>query len=460
MSPSPASTERPSFWEKLAYALGDTGTALAWRPLMTFLPIFYTDTVGIPGAAVATLLLVARVSDGFTDVAMGTIADRTQTRWGRYRPWILWSAVPFGLLLALAFTSPGLGDTGNLVWAYVTYILLTLAFTASNVPYSSLTGVITGHVRERTVVSSFRFFGAFAGGALALGLAERLVTYFGQGDDARGYTITFSIYGAMLAAFLLITFFGTRERVQPQITKTRLLDDLHDLLRNHAWLILLLVGFLWVTYVAIRQGVIMYYFTHYMERRDLVGPYMTALVLASLAATVVTPVLARWMGQRTLFLGAMAVSGAAAAATYLAGPDNLPLIFTLGIVSDFAAGAFPVLFFSMLGDAADYSEYKFGHRATGLVYSSGTFAIKLGSGIAGAVMLYVLGRYGYSGTEEVKSATALEGIRLVMSVVPTAFIVACAAVLISYPLTRRRMEEIQHALEERRREVTLRKDLP
>lgn len=448
-APTPLSA-RPGLGEKLAYALGDAGTALAWRPLMTFLPIFYTDTVGLPAAAVGWLLLVTRFSDGVTDVVMGGIADRTRSPWGRFRPWLLWSALPFGLMLALTFTTPGWGATGNLVWAYATYFLLTLAFTANNVPYSSLMGVLTGDVKERTRVSAFRFFGAFAGGGVALGLANWLIATFGQGNDRLGYTYTFILYGALLAGCSLITFAGTRERVQPPAQPVRIADDFRDLVGNRAWWLLLVMGFLWVSYIGMRQGAVEYYFRHYLGRPELSGPFLVMQVVTSCLAAVATPLLAQRVCQRQLFLGALAIAGLGSAATYLAGPGDVALVYALGFVAELGAGALPVLFFAMLGDAADASEYTHRRRATGLIYSSGTFAIKMGSGVAGAVAAFVLSRFHYDGTALAHTAEALQGVRLNMSLVPPVFLVACAGLTLLYPLTRRRMVEIERDLEQRR----------
>jgi GPH family glycoside/pentoside/hexuronide:cation symporter len=440
-----------SFGEKIGYAMGDTAANLAWRPLIAFLPIFYTDTFGLSATVVGFLLLFCRIFDGFVDVTMGTIADRTQTKWGKFRPWLLWTAVPFGLLLALTFTTPNFELSGKLIWAYVTYILLNILYSMNNIPYSALMGVITGDVKERTTVSSFRFFGAYAGGAIALGLATYLIRNLGKGNDQMGYQYTFIIFGALLAILSLVTFFTTKERIKPPKTQvTNLKDDLKDLVHNRPWLIMLAIGFLWVTFNSIKQGATMYYFAYYLGRTDLVSYYMVALIVASMISTLVTPSLSARFGKKNLFSGVMIMTGVLTSLIFFAKPTDVYLVFSLGVISELAAGVMPILFFAMLGDAADYSEFKNNRRATGLVFSAGTLALKVGSGVAGAITLFVLSFYGYDGKVSEKITGALEGIKLNMSIVPTIFILIAVAVLIFYPLSKEKMIEVESELRARK----------
>ena len=234
--------DRPiSFIEKVGYALGDTAANIAWRTIGPFLPIFYTDVFGLGTAAVATLLFVIRLGDGVTDLAMGLVADRTKTKWGKFRPWLLWTALPFGVALILQFTTPNLSLTGKLIWAYATSIFYTLAYTANNIPYSALMGVMTGDVKERTELSSFRFFGAYFGGIIATIGVISLVDILGNGNENLGYQYTMYVLAAILASFSIITFLTTRERVPaPENSTLHLKEDLNDLIKNRAWLILLL----------------------------------------------------------------------------------------------------------------------------------------------------------------------------------------------------------------------------
>lgn len=441
--------------EKVGYALGDTATNLAWRTLTTFLLVFYTDVYGLNPADAGILLLVTRMSDGITDVIMGIIADRTNTKAGKFRPWILWTAVPFGLLMALTFTTPDLGYNGKLLYAYVTYILLTLAYTANNVPYSALMGVMTPDHKERTSLSSYRFAGAYFGGIITQGFLIYLVAFFGQGNENLGYRYSVYFFAALLIIFLLISYFTTKERVKPtQIEKPNIGNDLKDLIKNKPWVIMLITGFLFVVYNSIKQGITVIYFKRYLENETLAASYMIALLIASVVAALVTTSFSNRIGKRNLFIAVMIFSGITNGLIYFLSPGDKIMLFILGSVSEFGAGMMPVLFFSMLGDAADYSEWKTGRRATGLVYSAGTFAMKFGGGVAGAVIGFVLAGYGYDGMDDSTMTNALPGIKLVMSWIPVIFTIISIGVLLYYPLTKQKMTKISNDLQIRRNNST------
>ena len=199
--------------EKIGYSLGDAAANLVWRGALAYLAFFYTDTFGLSAAAAAMLVLLVRLSDGVTDIIVGMVADRTKTRWGKYRPWILWSSPFLAVFMVLCFTTPDWSSEAKLVYAYVTYIGLTLAYTLNNVPYSSLMGVMTGSDQERVSLSGWRFFGAFFGGLLVMGFLPDLVSYFGGGNDAKGYQYTMYLFAVILLVMMVITFATTRERV-------------------------------------------------------------------------------------------------------------------------------------------------------------------------------------------------------------------------------------------------------
>jgi GPH family glycoside/pentoside/hexuronide:cation symporter len=438
--------------EKIAYALGDTASNIAWRTLTTFLLVFYTDVFGISAAAAGTLLLVTRLSDGVTDVIMGMVADRTHTVQGKFRPWILWTALPLGIVLALTFTTPDFGPTGKLVYAYLTYIALTLIYTASNVPYSALMGVMTADEKERTSLSSFRFAGAYLGGIITQGFLIYLVLWLGNGNENQGYQYAIYLLSAVLTGFLLITYFTTRERVKPtqSDSQSNILADLSDLIKNKPWVILLIVGFLFVTYNSIKQGITVIYFKRYLDNETLAASYMVVLLVVSMVAALLTTPLANYLGKKNLFIYVMLFSGATNALLYLAGPEDHIFIFVMGTLSEFGAGIMPVLFFAMLGDAADYSEWKNGRRATGLVFSAGTFAMKFGGGAAGAIIGFVLASYGYDGMVESTVAGALPGIQMLMSWVPALVVIPAVLALLMYPLSKDKLTEMAVALEKRR----------
>ena len=442
-----------SFGEKLGYSLGDAAANLAWRPLMAFLPIFYTDTFGLPEAAVGLLLVLTRSFDGVTDVIMGTIADRTESRWGKFRPYLLFTAVPFGLLLALTFTAPDFTATGKLIWAYTTYVLLTLAYTANNVPYSSLSGVMTGNVLERTSISSFRFFGAYFGGLISIGFLPKLVELLGGGEiNAKGYQYTFYFLAFLLIVFSVIAFASTKERIKPpKSQRSSIKSDFRDLIKNRPWIIMLIVGFFWVTYNSIRQGAAPYYFKWYLGKETMVGAFFIGVILASMVSSFIATPLTNFFGKRKLFILVMAVSGLFTCGIYFVPQNNIPMYFMLGILAELAAGIMPILFFAMLGDAADFSEYTNNRRATGLTFSAGTFAMKFGGGMAGVAMMFVLRIQGYVGKGIIEqSEKALKGIRLINSFVPVIFIILAILVILFYPLTTEKMKQIESELKTRK----------
>lgn len=455
-----------TFKEKIGYALGDTAANIAWRTIGPFLPIFYTDVFGLEAAVAATLLFIIRLGDGVTDLIMGNIADRTKSKYGKFRPWLLWTALPFGIALVLQFTTPDLSLTGKIIWAYTTSIFYTLTYTANNVPYSALMGVMTSDVKERTELSSYRFFGAYFGGIIATIGVIALVDYLGQGNENLGYQYTMYVLAFILAGFSLITFYTTRERV-PAVVTNDIKEDYKDLIQNRAWLILLFIGFVFVTYNVIKQSATMYYFTHYVNdesnlfgsltawggKNGLAGLYLLSLLVISMISTIFAPALTRKFGKAKLFIISILFSAITAGAMYWLDANQVGTIFTLGIISEFGAGLMPVLFFAMLGDAADYSEYKNGRRATGLIYSAGTFAMKFGGGMAGFMTLMILNWYNYNGDETVaKTPEMLEGIKLNMSIVPAVFVLIGIVALLFYPLTSRKVKEVETALAERRAE--------
>jgi GPH family glycoside/pentoside/hexuronide:cation symporter len=532
--------EKLAIKEKIGYALGDGAANIAWRGVATFLFIFYTDVFGLNPATVGLLMLIARSGDGIIDILMGIVCDRTNSKYGKFRPWILWTAIPLGVTLSLLFTSPNLGPTGKVLYAYVTYLIFFLMYTANNIPYGALMAVMTGDDKERTSLGSYRMVGAFSGGMLVQGALLFLVAHFGninptvkldkiepqkyevtvsapedvknvniktkdgialfawadtiahkganvatQGksfsmeankpysfivsgeenldakhitiiDQKRGYSNSIYLLSVFLSFFLILTFTSTKERVlPPKEQETNLRKDLKDLIRNRPWIILLVIGLLFNVYNSIKQGITVIYFTHYLHHQLLAASYMVGLMIASIAGAMATSPLGRLWGKRRLFIYALIFSGAVNALLVFCGPQNIIGIFTLGVISEFAAAIFPTLFFAMLGDAADYSEYKNGRRATGLVYSAGSFATKFGGGIAGAIIGLVLAAFSYDGMNEVAIKGAIPGIIMLMSWIPTVIALIAAGVMALYPLDQKKMDEITDELNNRRKAVVV-----
>lgn len=516
--------------EKIGYALGDGAANIAWRGVATYLIVFYTDVFGLAPAAVGLLMLIARSGDGLSDILMGIVGDRTKSKFGKFRPWILWTAIPLGIMLSLLFTAPNLSPNGKLAYAYITYIIFTLVYTANNIPYGALMAVMTVDDKERTSIGSYRMVGAFAGGMLVQGALLYLVAHFGNVnpsitvaplnesqcivtlstdkdvenaglstkdgltyfyqynkedaqkqisfsmiaeeayqffstseeiklqksdiqliDQSKGYSQSMYALSIILAICLLITFFSTKERiVSAPKEESNLKSDFHDLIRNKPWIILLCIGLLFNIYNSIKQGITVIYFTHYLHNQLLAASFMVGLTMASIFGAMITTPLARRWGKRNLFVYALLFSAAVNALLIFCAAEDITAIFAIGIISEFAAAIFPTLFFAMLGDVADYSEWKNGRRATGLIYSAGSFATKFGGGIAGAIIGLVLSAFAYNGQNPASIEGAIPGIKMLMSWIPSIVAVIGAFIMSLYPLNQEKMNIITHDLKERR----------
>jgi len=445
--------------ERIGYALGDTAANFIWRAVIVFLPFFLTDAAGIGPAAVGVLLLVCRVWDGVADLAMGLIVDRTHTRWGKFRPWILWSAVPLAVLGVLTFSAPAPAPdaTGRLAYAYLTYGALVVCYTMNNVPYNALMGVMSASPSERSSISSYRFFFAFLGALLLQGCFLPLL---GALDDPRAspaarYTAAMTVFSGLALVLFVVTFATTRERVHPPVAqRSSVQQDVADLLRNRPWLVLFGVGILFVTFTTLKNGAIVYYFTYYVGNAGLAGPFMVVGLVGAMAGAAATGTLAGWVGKRRLMLCSLGLGTTASALLYVARPSDVGLMFTLGTLTELSTGPIVTLFFAMLADAADYSEWCYHRRATGLCYSAGTVAMKFGAGVGGALTGLLLAAFGYvaaSGvTDARQSATALHGIRLLISVLPAAVALLTLATFLFYTLDEPRLAQIERDLALRR----------
>jgi len=443
--------EKLSIKEKIGYGLGDTATNLTFRTITVFLTFFYTDVFGISAATIATLFLIVRLWDACNDLIMGIIADRTNTRWGKFRPWILWMALPFGILTLLTFITPDFSYVGKVIYAYVTYMLLMMVFTASNMPYSALSGVMTSDPVERTSLSSYRFVGAFVGALLAQGLNIPLTEFFGKGDQVKGYQWTIAVFAAISVILFVITFLTTKERVYPpKEQKNSLKSDLRELMANKPWVIIFFIGVLFVTFSSLRQGITLYYFKYYLKNTSLATGFMVAGLIAAMIGAGITNVFAKKIGKQKLFIITMLIAGIGAFVLYFVKTDQLAIIYALNISIEFVGGLMPVLFFAMLADSADYAEWKFQRRSTGIIFSAGTFAIKTGIMVAGAGIGWLLSYFGYVANVE-QTANTMIGIRLLFSILPAVLILIAVGVIWFYPITESKLTEIQLELQKRRK---------
>lgn len=438
--------------EKLGYALGDVASNFYWRVFDVFLFIFYTDVFGIPAAAVGTMMLVTRIIDAFSDPLMGALADRTQSRWGKFRPYLLWGIVPLAAAGVLTFTVPDMGQDGKLVWAYGTYIFMMLAYTFINVPYGALLGVITHDSKQRTALSSFRFIGAFSGGTLVAYLTPELVDWLGQGDIARGWQFSMLLYGIIAAVLFVLCFKATRERVQPQNpTNASIKQDLFDLLQNKPWLILFGLALIIMVTITLRSSSGTFYFKYYVGREDLIGAFISSYMLALAAGAALAPVMVRFMDKRRLLLLLMLAVAVQSLAFYWVDKSNITLIFALQIGIGICLGPKSPIVFSMYADTADYSEWRTGRRATAMTFSAAAFSQKLGGAIAGATIGWLLAAMGYA-ANQVQSSSSELGIVLLMSIVPAIFALLAVVCVYFYNLDERQLSGIQAELTHRKQQ--------
>ncbi len=442
---------RLSVKEKLGYGLGDTASHFVWDMVGFWILIFYTDTFGISAAAAGTIMFIARLWDMASDPLMGVISDRTRTRWGKFRPYVLWTAVPYGVLAVLAFSTPDLDQTGKVIYAAVTYLLLMTAYTAINLPYSSLGAVMTSDSYERTSLNTYRFVCAFAGQLVVSGLALTLAGYFGQGDNAKGYRLTVTLFALIAVVLFFVTFLSTRERIQPPRTQQdSLRQDFGILLSNRPWVILATVGVVSFVMFALQNLSLAYYFKYYIGREESVQLFNVVGSVALIVALPLSKPLAQRFGKKNVFIGSSLLSGLFFILLYLPGAESLGWVYALNILGKMAYAPAVPLLWTMIADAADYAEWTSGRRATGLFFSAATFAQKGGWGLGGALAGWLLAAYGYVEKSAEQTALALTGIKLLISVFPGLLYMSCALALIFYNLDDATCEVMRQELEERR----------
>lgn len=435
--------------EKVGYALGDTASNLYFQTFMIFMMFYYTDVFGIPAAAVGTMFFVVRSTDAVADPLMGMLADRTRTRFGRFRPYLLWGALPMALTGVAAFTVPQLDITGKLVYAYVTYTLVMLMYTAVNIPYGALMGVMSGSSTERTSLSSFRFIGAFAGAVFVQTFTTELVARLGGGDPALGYQLTVAFYGVLAMLMFVAAFVTTRERVEPAEVQTSFGGDLRDLAGNRPWWVMLVLGWLVLAAFSVRGGTTIYYVKYILGDGSLVGVFLAVGGVANILGVALTAPLAKLLGKKRLYVLAMALGAVLTCLFFFIPPTSLVLVFGCHIALSFVLGPTAPIVWAMYADTADYSEWRTGRRATGLVFSAATFAQKLGWGAGGVLLGALLSAFGYV-PNVAQSPSSLLGIVLLMSVIPGALMFLAVGCMGLYELDDERMAVIELELAAKR----------
>ena len=487
-------TQKLAVREKLGYAMGDIATNFFFQSMVLYQTRFYTDTVGLSAVAVGTMFLVLRLADAVFDPFIGALSDRTRTRWGSFRPWVLWTAVPFGLIFWLVYVTPNVGAQGKLLYAYLTYTLVMMLYSANNTPYSALMGVMTPDASERSSLASYRFVGALIGQFIIQALPLPLVAKFGGGDSARGWAVTMGIFGGLIVVLNLITFASTRERVLPPPgDRHPLKDDLKDVFTCRPWLVMFILTLLVFTMLVVRGSSSNYFFAYYLDQDQLkeflgkvglvglgAGPVTgwkaaldglgllvkpdssnaaaVGLSLFFVVGSVVQIVgiifskpLADRFGKKAVFIAGVSVTTVATLGVFFVGPASVGLLFWLGILWAVGWGPTIPLLWVMIADVADFSEWKTSRRATGFMYAGILFALKAGLSLGGALSAWVIDAYGYV-PNVAQTEHALLGIRLGASVYPAIALGLVLVCLALYPIGKTLNLRIQDELAERRRQ--------
>ncbi|MCW0396205.1 hypothetical protein NB696_002392 [Xanthomonas sacchari] len=476
--------------EKLGYSLGDLAANLIFQTLITYLAFFYTDVYRLPAATAATIIFVIGLLGAFVFTPLiGIAADRTATRWGKFRPWILWTAIPFGVLSLLAFSTPELGARGKVVYALTTYGLLMLVYAANNLPYSALSGVLTGNMAQRNSLSAYRFVAVMIAQFIIQVLLLPLVLILGDGDNVRGFERLMTVFAVVGTLFFLITFATTRERIVPAKEQSAgVLQDLSDLLHNRPWKVMLALTVLVFVNLALKGGTYIYYFQYYLSEAALAGFLdasgfngfiggMNALlggwglsgftwpqdaatsafslfnacgILCMILGIGFSRRLADRFGKRDAFGGALLVSTVFLLAFYVFPPTAIGVAFGAFMLHGFCYGITIPLLWAMIADVADYSEWKNHRRATAIIFSAMLCGLKIGLSIGGALVAGILAHHGYQAGAEQQPQAVVDGIRLTVSVYSAIPFLVAVALLCFYRIDKRMERRIEHDLQARR----------
>jgi len=444
--------DRLSFKEKFAYGLGDTASNFYFQAFNLFLVYYYTDIFGLPSAAVGTLMFVTPILIAALNPVIGVVADRTTTRWGKFRPWILWGAIPYGVLGWLMFINPAFSVHGKLVFAWITYTLTLIAYAAINTPYGALMGVMSPSSADRTSLSSFRFACAFLGALLIGWLVPWMKDALtGEGGNpADGFRNTMTIFAVISVGMFLFTFFNTRERVvAPPVQPGSLKLDLLDLKSNGPWLVLFLVAFLNLTNTGMRNGAGIYYFKYCVGHESAIGTFNLVGFLCFIAGALSTKLFTRFFSRRKLMIWLTIINALGIGACYFVDPHNLPVLYVLNIVASLAAGPTPAIVWSMYADSADYGEWKFGRRATGLIFSATVFAQKVGLALGSAMIGWLLAYVGFV-ANAAQTPQSLHGITLLFSLLPGALALLAGLAMWLYALDEPQVKRMELELAARK----------
>lgn len=460
--------------EKIGYGLGDMSSSMFWKLFGAYLMLFYTDVFGISAAVVGTMFAVTRVWDSFFDPVVGAFADRTSSRCGRFRPYLLFLAVPFGLIGVITFLTPPFDNTGKIVYAYVTYALMMMVYSAINVPYASLLGVMSPDPSHRNTLATYRMTFAYLGSFIALLLFMPLVNAFGGGNVSGpthlwftapqfGWFMAVVVIAAICVVLFLACFALTKERVEPiKHEKTSLKTDFRDLVHNKPWWILLGAGVSSLVFNSIRDGATVYYFKYYVDETAvgnisilglpfvLSGIYLGVGQAANIVGVILAAPVSNRIGKRSTFILAMALATLFSVIFFWFNKDQLYLIFVFQILISICAGSIFPLLWSMYADCADYSELRTGNRATGLIFSSSSMSQKFGWAFGSAITGWMLAQFGFK-ANAVQSAETIQGIKMFLSILPAVGALLSLVFIYFYPLSESKMKTITAELQEKRK---------
>lgn len=490
-----ASNETLTIKEKIGYSLGDLAANLVFQTFVTFIAFFYTDVYQIPADDAMWIIGICGTTAAFFSPIMGIIADRTRTRWGRYRPWILWTAIPFGLLTVITFSTPDLDPEGKFLYAFFTYMALVLIFTANNLPYSALSGVITGSMAERNSLSSYRFTAVMVAQFIIQVLLLPLVLVLGDGDKAAGFENTMMLFAGVGTIFFLITFLTTKERVVGSIEQESSIvkdvsQDLIDIIKNRPWIIMLIVTILVFITLALKGGMYIYYFQNYVDESRLaqfqndigfnnfingLNNFLISIgltkfqwpediaisgnsifnacgIIFMLFGIGISKKLADKFGKRDVFISALLISTIFILLFYFYPPQSISLMFGSQILHGFFYGITIPILWAMVADVADYSEWKNNRRATALIFSGILFGLKQGLAFGSMAVAGILASYNYDASLDVQTPETIEGIKFAVSVYATIPFVAACILLLFYEINKTMEEKIESDLRKKRTE--------
>lgn len=468
-------SQKVSFGEKLGYSLGDGAANLVFQMMMIFQLKFYTDVFGLDGVVAGTILMIASVSAIVVDPTVGILSDRTNTRWGKFRPWVMWTAVPFCVFYVLAFYNPGIHDKGTVaVYATVSYILLMTVYSANNIPYTSLGGVMTSDIRERTGITTVRFVVVTIVQFVVQGMTLPLVDHFGQGNLQVGWTSTIGLFAAIAFVFFVITFVVSKERIQPPPSQeVNIMEDVKGTVSDVSWNSMALLTFVLFITLAMWGSAMSFYFQYNVDQKSLYEFFrffgvslqleeaysmgfsafnMMGAIVQFIGVVCLSRYLANKYGKKKVFMVCLSLTALFTAMFYIPSSTDVSLLFVLNFLRSLVYAPTVPLLWAMIGDVADHIEYENHRRATGFCFSGIVLALKVGLGLGGAVAGIIISMFGYvPGSVSVQNESAMEGIRLVSSVVPAVLFGVGVVALYFYPITKEYNINMQAELAARRR---------